>query len=302
MISQVKVTNHLGEQVTFELRSPEKSGFFIKNITGIGAVKSNITVSESLYEDGGYFNSSRRFTRNIVFEFGFFADHPTYTIEMIRNKTYRLFPPNKLITIEFTTDTKVATAQGYVETNEPNIFSKEESAQISIICPDPNFYGPAVSSQLINQTGKFEFPFSNESLTEKLIEFGTVSIVTNPQVLYTGDIPTGLILYVQFTGPVTNLVIHNSNGDSMLIESARVQTVMGGNFVNNDLLTIDTRKGSKSAILTRGGIQYNLMNAIATSADWFEIDRGLNEFTLTADANVGNARVTAWHKLVYGGV
>lgn len=303
MIKSVKITNHLGEMVNVNLKSPEQSGFFIKNITGIGAGKSNINISESLYQDGGFFNSSRRNTRNIVMDLGFYADHSIYSIEMIRNKTYQFFPPDKKITLEITTDTKVATTEGYVESNEPNIFSKEESTQVSLICPDPNFYGPTIKSVTSEVSPMFQFPFENASLTEPLLVFGNITTYASPTIVYTGEVETGIILYVNFIGPVTNLKINDTNtGKFMLLDSTKVQAVMASNFVNGDLLTITTIKGSKSALLRRGGIYYNLMNAVTTTSTWFSIDRGFHVFTLTADANVGNASLSTEYKVVYGGV
>ena len=74
MINSITITNHLSESITVDLKNPENSfGFFIKSIEGLGPVKSDINLREMAGIDGGFYNSARADSRNIVFNIGFFS-------------------------------------------------------------------------------------------------------------------------------------------------------------------------------------------------------------------------------------
>ena len=137
MIKSLKVTNHLGESLVLELMRPEKSGLIVREISGLGPSKATINTSDVATMDGSVYNSSRRENRNIVLDL---MMYPFPTIEDSRLLTYRYFPIKKQVRLEIETDNLNVHTYGYVESNEPDIFSEEESTQISIICPDPNFY------------------------------------------------------------------------------------------------------------------------------------------------------------------
>ena len=132
MIKSVKVTNHLGESITLELRNPEKSGFLIRGIDGLGPGKANINITEIATADGAIFNSSRVNSRNVVLLLTF-LEKPT--IEDTRLLSYKYFPIKKRITLEIETNNRISLVVGYVESNTPNIFSNQEGTSISIVCP-----------------------------------------------------------------------------------------------------------------------------------------------------------------------
>ena len=92
-----------------------------------------------------------------------------------RNPT-NTFRQKKSVEIIIETDNRYVRTSGYVESNEPNIFSSQEGTSISIICPDPFFYSAGEDGNNVTDfysiDPMFEFPFSNESLTEPLLVFG----------------------------------------------------------------------------------------------------------------------------------
>jgi phage-related protein len=140
MIKSITVTNYLGDSIKLELGRPEQSGFLIKSISGLGPSKANINTTEVSTNDGSLFNSARLNQRNIVFDFIFVESINRESIEDIRQKSYKYFPIKKNVDLLIETDNRIVKTTGYVESNEPNIFSSQEGAQISIICPDPYFY------------------------------------------------------------------------------------------------------------------------------------------------------------------
>lgn len=164
MIKSVTVTNYLGDSIELELAHPEKSGLLVYNIEGLGPVNANINMTELATADGGIYTSSRATTRNIVLTLAM-QNPGQMTIEDSRYLTYKFFPVKHEVTLVFETDTRTAQTTGYVESNEPVIFSQEEYTTISIICPDSYFYSVWNSEMVFSGVQPlFEFPFANESV------------------------------------------------------------------------------------------------------------------------------------------
>lgn len=163
MLKSVTVKNYLSESLTLILDRPEESGLIIESITGIGAENATVNITEVSSKDGGIFNSARRDKRNIVMNLKFLETKDAPTIEDVRHKTYKFFPLKRKITLTFLTDNWELMIDGYVESNEPDIFSKDEGCQISILCPEPNFRSS--KGQRTWSSGSeplFEFPFHND--------------------------------------------------------------------------------------------------------------------------------------------
>ena len=166
MIKKVIITNYLGESIELELRAPEKTGLYIESITGLGPGKANINTTDIATDDGAIFNSARSEERNIVMKIGFMiSEGVTESIEQARHITYKFFPKKKPIIFYILTDERELKCLGYVEENEPDIFSDRETTQISIICPDPLFYSAETNTTTFNGVDfEFEFPFENNTV------------------------------------------------------------------------------------------------------------------------------------------
>jgi|WetSurMetagenome_2_1015567.scaffolds.fasta_scaffold11984_2 hypothetical protein len=303
MIKSFTVTNYRGESLDVELRSPEKSGLAVRNITGVTPTRANVNISESLYQDGGYFNSARGTSRNIVFDLAFFETE-TESIEDVRQKTYRFFPTKKPLTLYFETDNRKVYVDGYVESNEPNIFSKEESTQISIVCPDPAFYtGVAVPLLFSGVQPAFSFPFSNESLVSPLIKFGEIITATEKSIYYEGDEDVGVVIEIYFVGNVTNpKVYNNTTGQAMLLTGSVIQTITGSQPVAGDKIVISTVKNNKYIKLYRGATIYNILAALGSTSSWIKLQQGDNLFVYAATSGVASMQLTIIYKTLYGGI
>jgi len=303
MIKSVTVTNQLGESLVLELRSPEKSGLFVRGINGLGPSKSTVNLTEVLSADGAFYNSSRVTPRNLVFDLGFYDDG-SESVESIRQKTYRYFPMKKEITIQVDTDNRIGETTGYVESNEPDIFSKDSGAIISVLCPRAFFYGKNTIQTIFSGINNlFEFPFENPSTSLSLIEFGQVFIDTAKSVLYTGDEDTGVTIYVTISGNVNNLTIINiATGETMAINSTKLIALTGGDLQAGDTVVISTLRGNKFIILIRSGVYYNILNTLNSTSTWFRLIRGDNVFTYTASSGLSYVQLLIQHKVVYGGM
>ena len=173
MIKSVTVTNAKGESLLISLSDPWASGFAISGISGLGPVKANISVTSYASRDGAVFNSARVDTRNIVLGM-IFVSRGNDSVETIRQRTYQYFPVKERVTLRFVTDNREAAIDGYVESNEPDIFNRRESTQISVICPDPYFYDSSTSQKVsfLAKVGAFHFPFANEGTDSKTVIMG----------------------------------------------------------------------------------------------------------------------------------
>ncbi len=303
MINSVKVTNPAGESTVLILRSPEKSGFFVRNIDGLGPSKATINMSESLSLDGGYFNSSRVSPKNLVFDLGFLNIN-NISIETIRQQSYRFFPLNQLVTFEIETDNRIGVISGYIESNEPNIFSREESTIISAVCPSAYFFGQSFISQMFKYIDSgFEFPWENPSLTLPLIEFGTVYDSTSVTINYKGDVAVGVFISASITGAVNNLTFANSStGQTMALDSAKITAITGSNLIAGDSVQINTIKGNKYAFVVRGATYWNILNALPVNTDWIYLKKGPNTITYSAASGVANVIPMVTYKPLYEGL
>lgn len=233
MIKSITVENHLGKQLTLELTRPEKSGLIVTSVEGLGPAKSSINITDISTGDGGVFNSSRLDKRNIVIDLAFLQTG-NETIEDIRQKTYLYFPVKKKVRLTIVTDNRTLETEGYVESNEPNIFSASEGCQISVICPDPLFYSPENSTTSFSGVkSAFGFPFSNESLTEPLLEMGELQNQTEQVIVYDGNAEIGMTIHIHSLGMARNITVINVlTGEKMIINTDKMAQIIDDNAIS----------------------------------------------------------------------
>lgn len=304
MIKSVTVTNYLGDKMVLDLFNPKISGFAVEDITGLGPAKATINTTEVPTDDGSLYNSSRLNERNIVMSLRF---DWIPLIEDARHKTYKYFPLKKKLNLVFETDRRIVQTDGYVESNEPDIFSNAEGCTISIICPDPGFYpygDDAITRTPFHViTPLFEFPFENDSLTEPMLEFGNIEKYVARSIWYDGDEEVGIKLILHALGSVRNLTFRNARTrEVMRLDTDKLQKLTGQGFVAGDDIIISTVRGEKGATLIRNGVSTNILNCISRDADWFKLAKGENVFTYEAEDGRDNLQITIENRTIYAGV
>lgn len=302
MIRSLTVINYLGESLRLDLSEPEKSGFIVKNMDGLGPAKANINTSEVCTSDGSQYNSARKENRNVVItlDFQLFP-----VVEDARQLTYRYFPVKKELTLVIETDNRISCCTGYVESNEPEIFSNNEITQISIICPDPNLYSvdKIQSTKFSGLEPAFEFPFENDSLTEPTIEFGYEEDKEPHAIIYEGDSEVGITINIHFLGYAKNITLYNiRTREYMKIDTEKISTYAGSAITKGDDIIIQTSRGKKKAILLRNGKIYNILNCIDHGSSWFELTKGANVFAFTVEEGNKNVQFNIENYIVYEGV
>lgn len=276
------------------------SGFLIRSIDGLGPPKININTTDLFNIDGSVFNSARAEKRNIVLDIVFFGTD----IESLRQKSYRYFSVKKPLTLTIETDNRISQAVGYVESNEPNIFSSEESTQISIVCPYAfvsalNFQKTIISGL----EATFEFPFSNESVIEPLLVFSNLWERYSAYVVYKGDADTGAIITLSAIGDAKNITVANlDTREQIKIDTDKMAQLTGKGFQMGDSIIISTVPGDIYVKLLRDGDYYNILNCADRSSQWFLLTKGNNHLGYVAEEGTTNIRMYVENKVWYEGV
>lgn len=308
MIKTVTITNHQGDSITLTLARPELSGLAVKSIEGLGPSKATINMTQMGSYDGSLFNSAASPSRNIIFNLEFVKfygqvegwpytyGNPEWRIEESRILTYKYFPIKKRIRIQIESlytesvvnDNRIlCDTYGYVESNEPNIFSKNEGTTISVICPDPYFYSTTTDVTTFSGTlALFQFPFSNPHTTTKLIQMGELTKFTQLAIRNDGDAAIGMTIFMYAQNVVSGeiMIANLLTRELMYLYTSKLRDIVGpidgvdtDDLVFGDEIIISTIKGNKFAILQRAGNYYNIINALNRDADWFQLEQGNNQ-------------------------
>lgn len=306
MIKNITVTNPADQSLKLELTNPWDTRIIITKIDGLGPTKGTINTNALATSDGSVYNSARQDQRNIVFSLRLLEDVNDHSIETTRQKLYTYFPMKKKVTIKIETDNRVASTDGYVETNEPEIFSEETSQQISIICPSAFLIAPSTTYKLNGIEDMFEFPFSNESLTENLIVFGEIVYSAGTTFLYEGDVDSGVIIVIHAVGPCVNPSVYNIITKEMMnFDTSKIATITDGS-VNNlqlgDSLIVSTVDGDPYVTFIRNGIEYNAIATLPKISDWLKVQSGYNAFGYKAESGAENIEISVQTRILYGGV
>lgn len=301
MLKSFTVYNQMNLSKTIELRRPEKSGLLVRKIDGLDPPRASIAIKNASSMDGGLFNNAKLSTRNIVITMDILAKP---TVEDVRLECYKFFIVKNKIKLLFETDNRICEIEGYVESIDVNIFSKNEQIKVSIVCPDPYLYDKDFSfTTFYGIDPAFEFPFSNESLLEPLIEFGIINEKQTDTVFYEGDGEIGFIIKIKTIGNVKNITIYDYyTRDTFRIKTDIIEKLTGNSLKDGDEIIISTVRNNKYVYLLRDGIYTNIINSIDKNSKWFTIKKGDNIFTFIADEGVNNIQFRIEYKNAYEGV
>ena len=149
----------------------------------------------------------------------------------------------------------------------------------------------------------FEFPFSNESLDESLLEFGEIQQMTEQVIEYYGDAEIGVTIYINAIGTVGDITIYNTGTrELMTIDVSKIEDLTGYGIIAGDEIIINTMRGHKSIRLLRGGEYINILNALDKDADWFQLAHGENVFAYTAESGTSNLQFRIVNRTIFEGV
>lgn len=258
MIKSITVTNYLGDSIELELTRPDKSGFIIKDVTGLGPTNASVKMTKNASSDGEVYNSSTLEKRNIVFELEF-LDSRNETIEDVRLKSYKYFPINTEVELLIKTDRREVTTTGIVESNEPNIFSQNEGCSISILCPDPYLYSlESTETVFSGVTSEFGFEFCNDSLSEDLLQMGSIEYKTENIVSYDGEVPVGVTIVIHTIGEVGDITMYNlTTKESMKLDTYKINYMLYPEWYLGEYIEPVGYRGFMHANFTKKRVEIN---------------------------------------------
>ena len=279
----LKIENRFGD--ILELTHNEN--YIVTNITGLNPPKAKINLSDIAGMNGALFNSAKAETRNLVL-----TVLPQAPVEQNRLALYKFAQVAQWCKIYYSNGSVDVQIEGYVETVEGSLFSKAQSFQISILCPQPYFEGlREIRNDISSLISTFEFPFAIEA---EGIEFSYINHDILSTVINVGDVETGLIIEITARGEVTDPIIYdNLTGGSIGLNIT---------LASRDKVVINTNSGSRSVKLISGNTETNIMNLVKPNPTWFTLQPGENIFSYGAEVGSDLMAIVFRHRTKFGGV
>lgn len=285
---QAKIENSSGNIMTLTGVEPT---YQIISITGLNPPSAQINTTTIVGLDGAVFNSSKLQTRNLVLTVKINGD-----VEQNRLLLYSYFKTKDWCKFYYTNESLDVSIEGYVESVECNLFSNNEIAQISIICPYPYFKS---LNEILTDSSKsipqFVFPFSI-NIGEPII-ISSYDESSGIAVYNSSETETGATIQIDVLFVCASIEIKNiTTGDDFEIVYP---------FLKNDTIIIDTNKGQKSIKLIRNGVITNIFSALQQGSVFFQLVPGTNNFEYLVNnsaANNDDISITFKHYNIYRGV
>lgn len=232
----------------------------IRDIDGLGPVKSDITTTPSGVSRGETYQGASTGKRNIVLSLGLNPDWATQTVSSLRQLLYAYLMPEQWCKLRFFSDELPTTdIEGYVESFEPNMFSQDPEVQISIINPKPDFIE------------------IDATILKSEVDDGSNQYVVD----YVGSISAGLELRVDrsvarpsYSGPLTIKVQNSGGTQTIAVNPVTINTVQ-----SYKMSSVQGQKRVQAEAIVDGAITNLLKNK---TGDWPELQPGENLLSVAA--------------------
>lgn len=244
----------------------------IIKVGGLSPAPAEISTIDAVGYDGGSFSYARTGYRNITLQLV-----PVNDIEVSRQLLYTYFQPKKKVRLYFENSNRNVYIDGYVETNDVDLFSEMQTADISILCPNPYF-------------------IENENTEHTMTESGRKLTIT----LQGGEAESGCIFDISIKGDsmsnISPVVIENETSGEKIEIDYQFPVVFGLGKVY-----INTEVGSKQAIYNNMGNKKNIMSSLTIdNYEWVKLHSGENVFSVYCKNYSGDvhtmldAKITAY--------
>lgn len=249
----------------------------VRNLDGLGPVKASISTTPLGSSRGSSYGGSSVGERNLVFTLGFEPDWGNWTITKLRRNLDTYFMPQSSVTLIFESEeNSPVVISGYVEANEPSIFSKDPEQQVSIICPDPDFVAvdPVTITGLTTDPA-IDITYNGTQDTgigfELTRNSGTDASALTIALAYTGQPPTPPF---QVSGP-----------GSALIDATH-------KFVMSSV----TKAKYAQQVRLSDGLITNLLPYVTIPPKWPKLVQGINNLDIVSNNGVQNWSLTYYER------
>lgn len=249
MLTTVEVRNQAGSLLTLPLSDPSQ-GFVVTDIEGLEPVKATLVSSSFANLDGGQYHSSRREPRNLKLKLDLEPDYILDSVQELRRRLYNFFMPKTKSNLRFILDDGTTVGiDGRIESFDSPLFTKDPSADISLMCYDPDFV----------------------NVDPVLITGNTVSTETNTLVTYEGSVETGIRFTLNVDRALTEFTIYHIPPDGVVRALD-----FAGSLSAGDVLQISTVPGAKGATLISGDTATSVLYGVSPQSNWIELQPGDN--------------------------
>lgn len=239
------------------INRPDTDLFEVRNIDGLGAVKADVNTTQMGSINKETFTGSSSGKRNIVLTLGLDPDWDDWTVSRLRRLLDRYFMPHFQTRLVFESmEFSPVEIFGYIESNEPNMFTKDPEQQVSIICPDPDF----------------------KSVDLMVMEGYTSGDAVD--IEYEGNIATGFNLRVNKVAATTDPTWVNVLVGDPTIAKFRVDE----GATDTQYLEINTVPGEKyvDTVVVPGDVHTNRLDALTEDSKWPLLGPGTTRFEVNS--------------------
>lgn len=257
------------------------SPFQIKDIKGLEPVTATVNTTKYGSIDGEFDTGATVGKRNIVLTVELKPVLPELTQSVLRQMLYTYFMPKSTVRLRFnSTHMPTVDITGTVESMDPSLFGKDNSYQISIICPSPYFID-------IEETAVLGTTIATSDDSPVFINYaGTVPTgfrilvsATDLSPAHDGDIIMNLQSPLEDANFLVNAVVDNTH-------DLEVSTLIGDKYVHSVF------PGTTSF--------ENILGSRAVGSKWLQMLYGDNYFQVKSETP-GQAWKVTYHNL-FGGI
>ena len=261
----------------------------VKEIDGLYPAGANIVTSQTSLDDGSKYNSSKVNERSLNISVAIKCD-----AERSRLNLYKIIKPKHYIKMIYRSAARDVFCEGYVSDISIDHFAQQQSASISIICPEPYFNDAQEIIDTITQIlDAFHFPFAITSADP--VPLGEYNTTSEMNIINSGEVESGAEIEIHATGTVKNPAIYNrETGEYFKLET----TLQDGDTVH-----INTKIKKKSVYVFRDGQNVNLFNYVSEDSTWLQLMPGDNVLTYDAEDDTASyMEIRIIHRNMYVGV
>jgi hypothetical protein len=183
---------------------------------------------------------------------GLEPDYDALTVSGLRSNLYDYMMTKAVVGMNFYIDGALfAHTTGTMETLDNNMFSDDPEMDASIICYDPDFYGPDVV----------------------IVDGSTVADTTTQTITYGGTTDAGIIFTLNVDRDIAGFSLYNTKPDG----TSQIYDFEAA-LVSGDVVTITTIPRKKSAIKVTSGTPSSVLAGVQPASDWINLGKGDNTF------------------------
>ena len=278
MIKTITYRNAAGDSIVFPAGFSAASPFVLQDASGVLEAKADTFTTGGALSDGVTWQGSRLKERNIVLTV---RDNPRSDHATNRARLFTVFKFKEEGVVTVSNENGVVRSIGaVVESVTPDLKSRSNSYQISLLCPNPYWTdADTQEADVSSWEDGWEWPITaqddsglfeivSDTPEEDVFEFGSRTESVIADIVNTGDVTCGIVVLFSALGIASNPGILNPDTGEFL----RVNLTMTA----GDTLEIDTRYGHRTAVLSSGGVKTNVFRLVDPDSVFLQLKPGDN--------------------------